>query len=198
MAITTDMIKDLREKTGAGVLDCRKALQEALGDMEKAIAILREQGLAKAAKKAERAARDGIVEAYVHPGARLAAIVEVNCETDFVARTPEFKALAHDLAMQIAAARPLYVSKDDVPPELIEAERKTYLAQLAEENKPPQVVENIIAGKLNKLYEQIVLLEQPFIKDETIKVGNLVAQHIARLGENIVVHRFARFAIGEE
>lgn len=198
MAITTEMVKELRERTGAGVLACRKALQEVEGDLEKAIAVLREQGLATAAKKAVREAREGLIEAYVHPGAKVAVLVEINCETDFVARTDEFRALAHDLAMQIAAAKPLYVSVDDVPEEVVEAERKIYLAQLAEENKPEQVKAKIVEGKLKKFYEQICLLEQPFIKDEATRVGALITQHIAKLGENIVVRRFARFAIGEE
>jgi len=198
MAITTEMVKELRERTGAGVLDCRKALQEAQGDIEKAINILREQGVAAAAKKAARVAREGLVEAYIHPGARVGSLIEVNCESDFVARTPEFRALAHDLAMQVAAAKPLYVSREDVPAEVVEAERKIYEAQLAEEPKPEHVKANIIAGKLNKFFEEVCLMEQPFIKEETTRVRDLVAQYIARLGENIVVRRFARFAIGEE
>ncbi len=198
MAITTEMVKDLRERTGAGVLDCRKALQQAQGDIDRAITLLREQGLAAAAKKATRAARDGLVEAYIHPGAKVASLVEVNCETDFVARTPDFKALAHDLAMQVAAARPLYVSMEDVPAQVVEAERKIYAAQLAEERKPDHVKASIIEGKLAKFYEQVCLLQQPFIKDQATRVGDLINQHIARLGENIVVRRFARFAIGEE
>ena len=198
MAITTEMIKGLRERTGAGVLDCRKALQEAMGDLEKAIAILHEQGLVTAAKKATRAAREGLIEAYVHPGAKVASLIEVNCETDFVARTDDFKALAHDLAMQVAAAKPLYVRIEDVPPEVVEAERKLHLAALAGEAKPPQVIDSIVAGKLKAFYEQTVLLEQPFIKDQSVKIGDLISRYIAKLGENIVVRRFARFAIGEE
>ncbi len=198
MAITTEMIKELREKTGAGVLECRKALQQVEGDLDKAMAILRERGLAAAAKKAERAAREGLIEAYVHPGAKVASLVEVNCETDFVARTPEFRALAHDLAMQVAATKPLYVSADDVPEELLQAKRSLWEAELAAENKPEHIRPSIIEGKLKKLYQEICLLEQPFIKEETTRVGDLITQHIARLGENIVVRRFARFAIGEE
>jgi elongation factor Ts len=198
MAITTEMVKDLRERTSAGVLDCKKALEEAMGDLEKAIAILREQGLATAARKAARVAREGVIEAYVHPGAKVASLVEVNSETDFVARTDEFKALAHDLAMQVAATKPLYVSTEDIPPEVMEAQRELYMAELASEAKPPRVKEQIVEGKLAKFCEQACLLEQPFIKDESIKVGELVTRHIAMLGENIVVRRFARFAIGEE
>jgi len=198
MAITTEMVKELRERTGAGVLDCRKALQEAQGDLEKAINILREQGVAAAAKKAARVAREGLIEAYVHPGARVASLVEVNCESDFVARTPEFRALAHDLAMQVAASKPLYVNVEDVPAEVVEAKRKLWEAQLAEEHKPEHVRAGIIEGKLSKFYEQVCLMEQPFIKEESTRIRDLVAQHIAKLGENIVVRRFARFAIGEE
>ncbi len=198
MAITSEMIKDLRERTGAGVLDCKKALEQALGDLEKAVTVLREQGLATAAKKATREAREGLIEAYVHPGAKVATLLEINCESDFVARTDEFKALAHDLAMQVAAAKPLYVTIDDVPAEVVEAERRIYEAQIAEENKPAQVKENIIKGKLAKYYEDVVLLEQPFIKDGSIRVKDLITQQVAKLGENIVVRRFARFAIGEE
>lgn len=198
MAITTEMVKDLRERTSAGVLDCKKALEEAMGDLEKAIAILREQGLATAARKAQRVAREGVIEAYVHPGAKVASLVEVNSETDFVARTDEFKALAHDLAMQVAATKPLYVSAEDVPPEVMEARRELYMAELASEAKPPQVKEQLVKDKLAKFCQQACLLEQPFIKDESIKVGELVTRHIAMLGENVVVRRFARFAIGEE
>jgi elongation factor Ts len=198
MAITTEMVKELRERTGAGVLDCRKALQQAEGDLDKAINILRQQGIAAAAKKAARVAREGLVEAYVHAGARVGSLVEVNCESDFVARTPEFRALAHDLAMQVAAAKPLYVSRDDVPAEVVEAKRKLYEAELAEEPKPAHVKESIVTGKLNKFFEDVCLMEQPFIKEETTRIRDLVAQHIAKLGENIVVRRFARFAIGEE
>ena len=198
MAIKAEMVKDLRERTGAGVLDCKKALEQARGDIDKAIAILREQGVATAAKKAVRATTDGQIEAYVHPGARVASLVEVNSETDFVARTPEFRALAHDLAMQVAAAKPLYVAIGDVPAEVVEAERGLYRAQLADEKKPEQVKDRIIEGELSKFYEQVCLLEQPFIKDQNIKVGELIKQHIAKLGENIAVRRFARFAIGEE
>jgi elongation factor Ts len=192
------MVKDLRERTSAGVLDCKRALEQAMGDMEKAIVILRQQGLASAAKKATRVAREGLVEAYVHPGAKVATLVEVNCESDFVARTAEFRGLAHDLALQVAAAKPLYVAIDDVPAEVVAAQRGLYEAQLAEENEPEQARESIVQDKLAKFYEQVCLLEQPFIKDEGVQVSDLINQNIARLGENIVVRRFARFAIGEE
>ena len=198
MAVTTERIKDLRERTGAGVLDCKKALEEALGDLERAAAILREQGLAVAAKKARRAAREGIIEAYVHPGAKVASLVELNCETDFVARTAEFKALAHELALQVTGARPLYVGIEDVPPEVVEAQRRLYRTELAAAPRPAAEMESLIQERLTRFYQQVVLLEQPFIRDSGTKIGDLIAQHIARLGENIVVRRFARFAIGEE
>lgn len=197
MAVTTEMIRDLRERTSAGVLDCKRALEEATGDMEKAIAILREQGLATAAKKVGRATREGVIEAYVHPGAKVASLVEVNSETDFVARTDEFKALAHDLAMQVAATKPLYVSAEDAPPEVMEAQRKLYMAELAGEKKPPREKERDVEDRLKRFCEEVCLLEQPFIKDPSIKVGELITQHVAKLGENVVVRRFARFAIGE-
>jgi len=195
MAITTEMIKELRQLTGAGVLDCKKALEEAGGDMEKAAEILREKGLAAAAKKANRVAADGRVEAYVHTGNKLGALIEVSCETDFVARTEEFRALCHDLAMQVAAANPRWVSREDIPPEVIEAEKEAYRKQLADQNKPEHIIERIIEGKLAKFYQENCLLEQPFIKDEEKTIQELVTEAIARLGENIVIRRFARFQI---
>lgn len=198
MAITTDLVKGLRERTGAGVLDCKLALEQCKGDFDKAVAMLREQGLATAAKKATRAAREGVVEPYVHPGAKVASLLELDCETDFVARTPEFRTLAHDLAMQVAASKPLYVAVEDVPAEVIEAQRRDYALLTADENKPERVRDQIVQGKLRKFYEQVCLLEQPFIKEETVRVRDLISQSIARLGENIVVRRFARFAVGEE
>ncbi len=198
MAVTSEMIKGLRERTGAGVLDCKRALEQAEGDIERAIAILRQQGLATAAKKAARVAREGIIEAYVHPGSKVASLVELNCETDFVARTPDFRALAHDIAMQIAAAKPLYVSRDDVPAEVTEAQRGIYRAEAAVEGKPQAAVDDEVERRLQAFYQEVVLLEQPFIKDQTVRVRDLITQAIAKLGENIVVRRFARFAIGEE
>ncbi|MCD6520386.1 MAG: translation elongation factor Ts [Anaerolineae bacterium] len=195
MAITTEMIKELRQLTGAGVLDCKKALEEAGGDMEKAAEILREKGLAAAAKKANRVAADGRVEAYVHTGNKLGALIEVSCETDFVARTEEFRTLCHDLAMQVAAANPRWVSREDIPPEVIEAEKEAYRKQLADQNKPEHIIERIIEGKLAKFYQENCLLEQPFIKDEEKTIQELVTEAIARLGENIVIRRFARFQI---
>lgn len=198
MAVTSEMIKGLRERTGAGVLDCKRALEQAEGDIERAIAILRQQGLATAAKKAARVAREGIIEAYVHPGSKVASLVELNCETDFVARTPDFRALAHDVAMQIAAAKPLYVSRDDVPAEVIDAQRSLYRAEAAVEGKLQAAVEDEVERRLEAFFQEVVLLEQPFIKDQTVRVRDLITQSIAKLGENVVVRRFARFAIGEE
>ncbi len=197
MAITMDMVKELREATGAGVLDCKRALDETGGDMEKAAVILRERGLAAAAKKAERAVLEGRVEAYIHPGSKLATLVEVNCETDFVARTEQFIDLCHDLAMQVAASNPRYVSREDIPEAVIAAERSEYRAQMAGDPKPDHIIERIIEGKLGKFYEETVLLEQPFIKDENKTVQHLLTDAIAKLGENIVIRRFARFRIGE-
>ena len=196
MSISADMIKKLRDLTGAGVLDCRKALDAAQGDMDKAVEILREKGLAAAAKKASREASNGIIGSYVHMGAKMAAMIEVNCETDFVARTDQFQALARDLAMQVVAARPVYVRREDVPADVVAQEREKYLGQLDDANKPQNVVERIIEGKLAKFYEETCLLEQPFIKDDGVTVRNLLTDMVARLGENIVVRRFARFELG--
>ncbi len=196
MSISADMIKKLRDLTGAGVLDCRKALDSAQGDMDKAVEILREKGLAAAAKKASREASNGIIGNYVHMGAKMAALIEVNCETDFVARTDQFQALARDLAMQVVAARPLYVRREDVPADVVAQEREKYLGQLDDANKPQNVVERIVEGKLAKFYEETCLLEQPFIKDDGVTVRSLLTDMVARLGENIVVRRFARFELG--
>ncbi|MBC7256234.1 MAG: translation elongation factor Ts [Chloroflexi bacterium] len=195
MAVTAEMIKELRQQTGAGVLDCKKALEQYNGDMEKAAAYLKEKGLAAAAKKADRVAAEGRIEAYVHPGNRVGVLLEVNCETDFVARTPDFEALCHDLAMQIAAMKPRWVSREDVPAEVLAEEKRQYLQQLEGENKPAHIVERIIEGKLEKFYQENCLLEQAFIKDDSKTVRQLVTEAIARLGENIVVARFARFSI---
>ncbi len=196
--ITAEMVKQLRQATGAGVLDCKKALQEANGDMERAAELLREWGIAKAAKKVGREAREGIIGSYVHMGGKMAAIVELNCETDFVARTDEFQELAKNLAMQVVAARPRYVSREDIPEEVIEKEKSILRAQLADSGKPENIIDRIIEGKLKKWYEEVCLLEQPYIRDEDITVGELIQRYIAKLGENIVVRRFARFEVGEE
>ena len=195
--ISAGMVKELREITGAGMMDCKKALVETNGDMEKAIEYLREKGLAAAAKKAGRITTEGIVESYIHGGGRIGVLVEVNCETDFVAKTDEFKELVKDIAMQIAAMRPLYVSKDDVPEEVIEKEKNILKAQALNEGKPAQVVEKMVEGRLKKYYEEVCLLEQPFIKDNDKTVKQLVNEKIAKIGENINIRRFVRFELGE-
>ncbi len=195
MDITTEMVKDLRQRTGAGVLDCKKALEEVNGDMEQATKLLRKKGLAIAAKKAEREAHEGLVEAYVHTGGKLGVLLELNCETDFVARTEDFQELAHDLAMQVAATNPRYLTPDDIPDEVLERERERQREQVGE-GKPEDIVERIVEGKLTKYYEDVCLLEQPFIKDEGLTVRDLVTSKITKLGENIKVRRFTRFELG--
>lgn len=197
MATTTEMIKTLRERTGAGILDAKKALDEMGGDMEKAFDMLREKGLAKAAKKATREVREGLVEPYIHLGGKIGVLVEINCETDFVARNEQFKDLAHDLALHIAAAAPRYVTRDEVDGAEMEKERQIYIAAAKEEGKPDNIAQRIADGKLNKYYEENVLLEQAFVKNPDVKIEDLVKEAIAKLGENIVVRRFARFVIGE-
>ena len=194
--ITTQMVKELRQETGAGVLDCKNALELHDGDFEQAAAYLREKGMAEASKRAEREAKEGLIGSYIHAGSRVAGLVEVNCETDFVARTDEFQELAHDLAMQVVAAKPAYVRREDVPEEVLKAQRDAYRLEAADSGKPEQVIERIVEGKLAKFYEDICLLEQPFIKDPSITVGDLVKQKNAVLGENIVVRRFARLEVG--
>lgn len=197
MEITTEMVKELRTATGAGVLECRKALETAGGDFDAAVKILREKGLSAAAKKANREANEGLIGHYIHQGSKVASLIEVNCETDFVARTDEFRALVHELAMQVVAARAQYLRPEDVPAEIIEQEKAIYRTQLADEKKPAHVIDRIIEGKLAKFYEDTCLVEQPFIKDPSLKVKDLVTNSIARLGENIRIRRFARFAVGE-
>lgn len=195
MDIPIEMVKELRARTGAGVLDCRKALAEAQGNIEAAVRLLREQGLAEAAKRSGREAREGRIECYVHHGNRIAAMVELNCETDFVARTEGFIRLAHELAMQVAATNPRFLSKEDVPEEVLEEERAIYRSQI-EGNKPPQVIERIVEGKLSKFYEEACLLEQPSIRDPERRVKDLVNELAAQVGENVVVRRFVRFELG--
>jgi len=194
--ISVKMVKDLRQATGAGVLACRQALEAANGDFDQAVEILRKQGLSMAAKKASRETREGLIGSYVHMGSKVAALVEVDCESDFVARTDQFQALAKDLAMQVVAARPQWVRIEDVPADVIEKEKEIYLKQLGDTQKPPHIIERIIEGKLGKFYEENCLLEQPFIKDDELKVKDLITGTIAKLGENIVVRRFARLEIG--
>jgi elongation factor Ts len=196
MSIGADVVKDLREKTGAGLMDCKRALAETAGDMEKAIDILRQKGLASAAKKSGRTASQGLIGSYIHMD-KLGVMVEVNCETDFVARTDDFRELVKDIAMHIAAANPVYVSREEVPAETLEREKEIYRAQVT--NKPPQVVEKIIEGKLDKFFSDMCLLEQLFIKDPEgkKKVKDLITDKMAKMGENIIVRRFARFQLGE-
>jgi elongation factor Ts len=192
----TSTILKLRQLSGAGMMDCKKALDEAGDDLEKAIEILRKRGAIKAAKKqSERQTKEGVVHAYVHSGSKVGVLLELLCETDFVARNEEFRNLAHDLAMQIAATNPLYVKPEDVPEEVVEKEKSIYLEELAGQEKPPAVVEKIIAGKLEKYFEDICLLNQPFIKDEDITIEELMNQKIAKIGEKIEVGRFVRFAV---
>ena len=196
MEITAQMVKDLRQATGAGVLDCRKTLEAAGGDFNKATEMLREKGLAAAAKKSTREAKEGLVGHYIHTGSKVAALVEVNCESDFVARTDDFQTLCRDLAMQVVAARPQWVRIEDIPAEIIEQERQTYQAQVLDANKPPEIIAKIIDGKFAKFYEEHCLLEQAFIKDESVKIKDMINAAIAKLGENVVVRRFARLEVG--
>jgi len=195
MVITTEMIKQLRELTQAGVLDCKRALEENEGDFEKAAEYLKQKGLAAAAKKADRAAVDGRIEAYVHPGDKLAAMVEVNCETDFVARTEAFQAFCHDVAMQVAAVAPRWVSREDLSAGEFAEIKAEFEKEAASGNKPAHIVERIIEGKLNKFYAETCLLEQPFVKDDSRTIQQLLTETIAKLGENIKIARFARFQI---
>jgi elongation factor Ts len=199
MASTAQQVKELRDRTGAGVLDCREALQASQGDVEAAVEYLRKKGIASAARRAHREAREGLVTAYIHPGAKLGVLVEVNCESDFVARTSEFQELVKDLAMQVAAANPAWVRREDVPPDVIEKEREIYRGQMADQKKPAQVLDKIIEGKLEKFFTEQCLLDQAFIKDATGKtrVGDLVAGFSGKTGEHVVVKRFSRFQVGE-
>lgn len=194
---TAQDVKELRERTGAGMMDCKKALTEANGDMEKAIEILREKGLAAAAKKAGRLAAEGIVDAYIHGNGRIGVLVEVNCETDFVANNEEFREFVRDVAMQIAAAKPEYVSREEIPAEVIEKEREIYRHQALNEGKPEKVVEKMVEGRLEKFFQEVCLLDQPFIKDSDKTIKQLLTEKIARIGENITIRRFARFERGE-
>jgi elongation factor Ts len=198
MTITAQMVKELREMTGAGPLDCKKALEQFDGDMAKAADHLREKGLAKAAKKAGRATNEGVVHAYVHHNNRLGVLLEVNCETDFVANTDQFRNLANDIALQVANLNPQYVKREDVPEAVVEAQRTLERQNALAEGKPENVVDRIVDGRMNKFFEELVLFEQPFIKDDGVTIGDLVTQAIAELGENITVNRFVRFAMGEE
>lgn len=195
--ITAGMVKDLRERTGAGMMDCKKALSETNGDMEKAVDYLREKGLAAAAKKASRIASEGLVEAYIHGAGRIGVLVEVNCETDFVAKTDDFKSLVRDIAMQIAAANPSYVSREEVSEEVLNHEREILRAQALNEGKPAHIVEKMIEGRLKKFYEEACLLDQTFIKDPDKTIAQLITERVAKIGENIAVRRFTRYQLGE-
>lgn len=198
MAITAEMVRQLREQTGAGMMDCKKALEQNGGDLDKAAAWLKEKGLASAAKKASREANEGMIEVYSHMGGRLAVMVEVNCETDFVARMPEFRELAHDIALQIASAGPTYVQREDVPAEVVEAHMSKYKQDALAEGKKPEIAERIATGRMEKFYQEAVLMEQPFVKDDKLKVRDLVTAAIAKCGENIRVRRFVRYQLGGE
>lgn len=195
--ITAQLVKELRERTGAGMMECKTALVEAGGDLAEAEVILRKRGIASAAKKASRATKQGIIASYIHPGSQLGVLVEVNCETDFVARTDEFKELVHDIAMQIAALDPRFIRKEDVTPEVLAKEREIQRERVLAEGKPPQVADKIVDGRMNKFFEEVCLYEQPFIKDASMTIGQLIASRIGKIGENITVARFARFKVGE-
>jgi len=197
MEISAAMVKELRERTGAGMMDCKNALVSCGGDIEKAIDELRAKGLAKAAKKAGRVASEGLVISYIHGGGRIGVLVEVNCETDFVAKTPEYKQLAYDIAMQIAASNPRYIKREDVPAAELERERQVLKAQALEEGKPEKIIEKMVDGRIEKYYKENCLMEQPFIKDPDKTVEQLIKENIARIGENITVRRFARYEVGE-
>jgi len=197
MELNATVVKELREKTGAGFMDCKKALAETAGNLEKAVDYLRQKGLAAAAKKADRVAADGAVGAYVHPGGKIGVLVEINCQTDFVARTTEFQTLLKDVAMQIAAASPHYVKREEVPGDEIAKEREIYYRQALESGKPEKVIEKIVEGKMERFYCEVCLLEQSFIKDPDRKVSDIINDAITRMGEKIEVRRFARYHLGE-
>jgi len=197
MTISASLVKELRDKTGAGFMDCKEALAQCGGDAEKAVDHLRKKGLSAAAKRAGREASEGVVGSYIHMGGKIGVIVEVNCETDFVARTDDFKDLVNDLAMQVAAAKPIYTRRDEVPTELIERERGIYKAQAVESGKPENVVDKIVNGKVEKFFQQVCLEEQEFIRESGVTVIDHVKSVAGKLGENVMIHRFARFEIGE-
>ena len=195
--ISAKLVKQLRDRTGAGMMECKKALEEANGDLEEAQVVLRKRGVSSAAKKASRATKQGVIGTYIHPGSQLGVMVEVNCESDFVARTEDFLELVHDIAMQVAAADPRFVKREEVTPEVLEKEREIARARALAEGKPEKVVDRIVEGRLAKFYEEVCLMEQPFIKDNNSTIAELIKNKIAKLGENIAVARFARFKVGE-
>ncbi len=198
MEINADLVKKLRKKSSAGMMDCKKALVESKGDMARAEEILKEKGLVQASKKASRAAKEGIIHSYIHPGSKVGVLLEVNCETDFVARNEMFKNLVHDIALHIAALAPLYISKEDVPKDVLDKERELYKKQALNEGKHENIVEKIAEGKLKKYYEENCLLEQLFVKDSDKNIGDLVKENIAKIGENIVIKRFVRYVVGQK
>jgi elongation factor Ts len=197
MAGASQLVKELREKTGAGILDCQKALQETGDDIEKAIDYLRQKGLAAAQKKSGRETNQGLVHAYIHMGGKIGVLIEVNCETDFVARNEEFKTFVNDLALQVAAAKPSYVKRDDIPKEIVDKERAIYEGQAKEMGKPPAAWPKIVEGKVEKFYQESCLMEQAFIKDPAVMVKDLLAQKISKIGENMNIRRFTRYQLGE-
>ncbi|HEY5501403.1 MAG TPA: translation elongation factor Ts [Candidatus Humimicrobiaceae bacterium] len=196
--IKAELVKKLRERSGVGMMECKRALSEASGDMNKAELILRERGLAAASKKSNRATNQGLIESYIHPGSKIGVLLEVNSETDFVARNEQFKELVHNIALHIAAAAPIYVSSEDVPAAVLESEREIYKKQALNEGKPDAVLEKIAEGRIKKFYQETCLLEQLYVKDNDVTINDLVKQSIAKIGENIVVKRFCRFVLGEE
>lgn len=198
MEITSTMVKELRTKTGAGMMDCKEALAAVDGDFEKAIDFLRKKGLSAATKRSSKAAKDGTITSYIHMGGRIGVMVEVNCETDFVAKTDDFQTMARDIAMHVAASNPLYVRPDEIAEDILEREKEIYRSQLREEKKPEKIWDKIIEGKLKKYYEDVCLVEQKFVKNQDITVGTLISNMIAKTGENIMIRRFARFQLGEE
>lgn len=195
--ITAQLVKQLRERTGAGMMECKSALTEAKGDLGEAEVVLRKRGLSSASKKASRATRQGVVGTYIHPGSQLGVMVEINCESDFVARTEDFQQLVHDVAMQIAAADPQFIRKEDVTAAALDKERDIQRARALGEGKPEKVVDKIVEGRMSKYYEEVCLYEQPFIKDNAVTIGQMIATKIAKVGENITVSRFARFKVGD-
>ncbi|NLO81902.1 MAG: translation elongation factor Ts [Clostridiales bacterium] len=195
--ITASRVKELRERTGAGMMDCKRALQDANGDIDKAIELLRERGLAAAAKKTGRIAAEGIVDSYIHFGGKIGVLVEVNCETDFVAKTDEFKSFVRDIAMHIAAANPQYLSREDVPQEVVDKEREILRIQALNEGRPEKIVDRIVEGRISKFYKEVCLLEQPFIRDPDKTIQDVVMETIAKFGENINIRRFVRYEMGE-
>ena len=198
MAVTAENVKELRERTGIGMMECKSALTESCGDMDKAIEILRKKGHARAQAKAHRAASEGLIGSYIHMNGRIGVLVEINCESDFVARNEEFQTLVKEIAMQIAAAKPRYLSSDQVPLEILETEKEIIRAQMSDMKKPPEILEKIVLGKLGKFYEEVCLLDQPYIRDDKLKIRDLITQAVAKIGENIKIRRFTRYEIGQD